>query len=320
MPFILSACDYSIAGVSACDLSNFMKPRLGEHRLIQTGPGGETSDIKYKEFGRFEISEHGYGSAVELRIPPMQESYHFQFILSGNSEWNIAGQHVRLQQGDSIVIPPGDEYAMRYSPDCRKLIVKIPRSFLHQSAREFGYLASCRQIEFRRTPLPFDDSVALHNLLNDILAYRKCAGAERVSLYYCKLLTHAILSTYDSNLCLPHIQTRLHDRQLEQVHHFLLDNITGELTIEDLAQHCRISRKSLYNLFERELKMTPSAYIRRLRLESVHHELARNPGIRNITEVALKYGFTNLGRFAAQYREHIGELPSETLRRQSRCA
>ncbi len=320
MPFILSACNYSIAGISACDLSNFMKPRLGEHRLIQTGPSGKTSYIKYKELGPLDISEHGYGSTAKLHIPPIQESYHLQFILSGSSEWNIAGHHFRLQQGDSIVIPPGDEYGMLYSPDCRKLIIKVPRSFLHQSAREFGYLVPSSQIEFGRRPLPFDDSATLHNLLNDILAFQECTGAERASFYYCKLLTHAILKTYDSNLCLPHSQTRLHDRQLEQIHHYLLDNITGELAIEDLARHCRISRKSVYNLFERELKMTPVAYIRRLRLESVYHELAHKPGIRNITEVALKYGFTNLGRFAAQYREHIGELPSETLRRQSRCA
>jgi len=47
----------------------------------------------------------------------------------------------------------------------------------------------------------------------------------------------------------------------------------------------------------------------------VYSELKQDDRVRNVTEVALKYGFTNLGRFSAQYKEYIGELPSQTFRK-----
>jgi AraC-like DNA-binding protein len=41
--------------------------------------------------------------------------------------------------------------------------------------------------------------------------------------------------------------------------------------------------------------------------------VAAEPGT-TVTSVALDSGFAHLGRFAAAYRHHYGESPSETLR------
>jgi transcriptional regulator GlxA family with amidase domain len=55
-------------------------------------------------------------------------------------------------------------------------------------------------------------------------------------------------------------------------------------------------------------------YLRNVRLDRVRHELLeRAPGI-GVTEVAHRWGFMQLGRFANAYQQRFGELPSETLR------
>ena len=64
------------------------------------------------------------------------------------------------------------------------------------------------------------------------------------------------------------------------------------------------------------LGTTPKHYIRQRKLERVHACLSDpSAKVRNITEVALDYGFLHLGRFSESYKSAFGELPSDTLRR-----
>jgi AraC-like DNA-binding protein len=39
-----------------------------------------------------------------------------------------------------------------------------------------------------------------------------------------------------------------------------------------------------------------------------------NPATTRVSDVAAQYGFSDHSRFARQYRQQFGELPSETLR------
>ncbi|KEA62310.1 Transcriptional regulator, AraC family [Marinobacterium lacunae] len=319
MNISLSAFDHKISGVLPYELSNFLiHKNFGEHYLIQKKASAPVSELKFKRFGSLCISELSYGSEVQLKIPPMGDFYHLQILLAGSCVLHSQGRQIVLSAGDSIIHAPNAEYSTIYSADCKKLIVKIPKDFLQQTAREFGYLTSQEPIRFDSTPLVFPASGPAFNLLNDILSQDSQRHCERVALYYAKLLGNAILDTYDNNLDHSDSLSGSHHRHIEQIRDHVLENLTTDIPVADLARLCRISRKSLYNLFERETGLTPSAYIRRLKLETIHAELSRNLRVRNVTEVALKYGFTNLGRFSAQYREHIGELPSETLRRLSR--
>jgi AraC-like DNA-binding protein len=64
------------------------------------------------------------------------------------------------------------------------------------------------------------------------------------------------------------------------------------------------------------LGVSPHAYFILRRLDYCKRALAAaNPGAASVTAIATQCGFNELGRFAAIYRHHFGELPSETLRR-----
>ncbi len=87
----------------------------------------------------------------------------------------------------------------------------------------------------------------------------------------------------------------------------------------ELAVEVSLSVRSLQDGFRRSLDTTPMAYLRRLRLEKVHDELvAAEPGSVRVTEVAARWGFVHLGRFAAAYRSEFGERPSDTARSAAR--
>ncbi|VXA99619.1 helix-turn-helix transcriptional regulator [Frigoribacterium sp. 9N] len=89
-------------------------------------------------------------------------------------------------------------------------------------------------------------------------------------------------------------------------------------TVADLAAATATSVRSLQEGFRRALDTTPTAYLRRLRLERVRTDLvAAGPGDSSVTDVSARWGFTHHGRFAAAYAERFGERPSDTLRASS---
>lgn len=57
-------------------------------------------------------------------------------------------------------------------------------------------------------------------------------------------------------------------------------------------------------------------FVRQLRLQHVREELLadESPGLASVTDIALKWGFAHLGRFAIEYKRAFGESPSATLR------
>jgi len=61
--------------------------------------------------------------------------------------------------------------------------------------------------------------------------------------------------------------------------------------------------------------MTPLRWVRQARLTHTRRALLASDGRITVSELAMSSGFSQLGRFAAQYCSRFGELPSETLRR-----
>jgi transcriptional regulator GlxA family with amidase domain len=87
------------------------------------------------------------------------------------------------------------------------------------------------------------------------------------------------------------------------------------LTPQELARVGCMSVRALHAWFRQALGETPMTYLRRVRLDRVRTELlCGDPARVRVTDVAGRWGFGHQGRFAQQYRDRFGELPSRTLR------
>ncbi|SNR53088.1 AraC-type DNA-binding protein [Haloechinothrix alba] len=87
-------------------------------------------------------------------------------------------------------------------------------------------------------------------------------------------------------------------------------------TVLDLARQCGLSVRALHEGFAQHVGVPPKTYLRRVRLLHAHADLrAADPDQYTVAEIACRWGFVHLGRFAAAYRSRYGAAPSETLRR-----
>lgn len=99
---------------------------------------------------------------------------------------------------------------------------------------------------------------------------------------------------------------------LDYLHHHAHDPIAPA----DAAEAAGIHTRTLQQATRRHFGMSPSTYLRNIRLDRVHRELLeRDPGTATVAEIGRDWGFGNLGRFAASYSARFGERPKDTLRR-----
>ena len=136
----------------------------------------------------------------------------------------------------------------------------------------------------------------------------------------------ALLSEAAIQLILENVPHRLIDRlnrrpldapprYIQRATEYMRANLHLPLTIADIAGAVGVSSRLLQLGFRRIHGTTPVAYLRRIRLEAIHDELSRPENLLPVSEVALKWGFTHMGRFAALYRSAFGLYPSDTVRR-----
>ena len=99
-----------------------------------------------------------------------------------------------------------------------------------------------------------------------------------------------------------------------QVDDFLRDNINEPVTVGDLSRRVGVSERTLRSAFHDVLGISPKQWALKQRLAAAREALsAADPSTTTVTDVAMLYGFFELGRFAGRYRMTFGERPSETL-------
>jgi AraC-like DNA-binding protein len=92
----------------------------------------------------------------------------------------------------------------------------------------------------------------------------------------------------------------------------------ASLYVTDLCKAAGVSERTLEYAFKEVMGLTPVAYLVRLRLHRVRQALLAAPlGSTTVSAQALNWGFWHFGEFTRAYKECFGELPSDTLRRNS---
>lgn len=103
-------------------------------------------------------------------------------------------------------------------------------------------------------------------------------------------------------------------RQIKRAIDFMQNNLGRPISLVDIAEAAQVSTRALQAAFREFKSATPMAYLRTLRLEAAHRDLSGAAMEVNVADVARRWGFTHLGRFAAEYHSAFGIYPSQQMR------
>jgi AraC-like DNA-binding protein len=296
------------------------------YRPLHMTPVGDASGFRFDgevvRLGPVTVGEISYGTDVHVTIGDLESAYHVLAPVTGSLESRHRGTFVVADPTRAAVYRPIGDIDLYWAADCRLLSVKVERAALE---RELD-AALDRQVI---TPLPLGASfdlvtgpgrtwAAIVRLLHTELCGADGLGREpRMAARWRDLVVSGLALTVEH----PYgeepagLQGPRRPRPVKRT----LDAMHAEpwraFRTGDLAEIAGVGVRELQQSFRQHVGMSPLAYLRRLRLDGVHAELSRaDSGKVSVSEVAYRWGFTHLGRFAGAYQARYGVPPSQTLK------
>jgi AraC family ethanolamine operon transcriptional activator len=103
-------------------------------------------------------------------------------------------------------------------------------------------------------------------------------------------------------------------RALDRAIAFLRESDIAAVDVGDLCRAATVAPRTLEYGFGDELGLSPLKFLRLLRLHRARRELAgAQSESATVADIADRLGLFHHGRFAAEYRQLFGEMPSQTL-------
>jgi AraC-like DNA-binding protein len=273
------------------------------------------------QMGPLTVGEISYGVEMSVAIGELDTAYHVLAPLTGQVQVLYRGAATTADPGRAALFRPAGEIDLRWSADCRLYSVKVERRVFERELEALHGRASPGPVPAATFALaggPGHSWMSLIRLLHTEL--REPDGLSALPGLLCRWRDLAI-----GTLACAVEQPGDHDpagrptarrprtvkRALDAMH----AEPARQFTAHDLAAIAGVGVRVLQESFRRHVGVPPLTYLRRLRLEGVYAELqGGDPARTSVSEVAHRWGFTHLGRFAGSYRDRYGVTPSETLR------
>lgn len=258
------------------------------------------------------------GSSISAS--PAETFMPFGFVLPHSGHYKFCGQG-RMERG--LIVATGGTWDISFEGSIDYISTVFQRDYFYQSythltGEELNQQLAISHLKPITHDINTDYPTVIQRLLNQV-DQQALASPQLMRLLNAEILgltLHALAIHSSSKKTLSRQPKRITGvkRVLSYLEHHAYD-LPDMSTLCEIAQ---ISERSLQYGFIEYLGITPIKYLRALRLNKVHYELltAYDKSL-TVSDVALKWGFLELGRFAQEYKQLFGVLPSQTLKANS---
>jgi AraC-like DNA-binding protein len=265
---------------------------------------------------------------MELQVDPPGNPMICQ-IDGGRVEHEANGRSEQFRAGDALLLT---DAVLSHPVRCQDLWLRVvvldPALLLSVTNAAPNPLAVPWSF---RGPRPISSVAARHwvttlDYLRQVLANPEATQHPLVLTNAARLLAASALATFhnsaqaDHNSALADTSTQCPREAttatLRAATVFMESHVAEDISLSDIARACHVSVRAVQLAFRRHLGTTPTAYLRRLRLDQAHQELLHaDPARQTVSGIAARWGFASHSRFTTYYRNAYGVLPSHTLQR-----
>src|SRR5262245_42681463 len=287
----------------------------GPHTLELKSRGVLDMRLSGLDIGGLNLSSIEYGCPATAYTPLPHDHWVFSTCLRG--EIMVGPQRARA--GYSGVRPPEETCDVPMSADLQLQNLKVACADLDDAWCTLLGERSDRPISFL---VLAPDGSAQTELLRRLM--RRLDETPSYPSAYAALLERRLQEATLLELLMawPHSHSRYLQRadasrsSTERALQYIHANAAEVPTLGEIAQAAGVGVRALMRGFEKRVGVSPMRYLLRWRLDRVRADLLdAAPGTSTVTDIALRWGFGNLGDFAARYRDRFGELPRATLQR-----
>ncbi len=295
---------------------------LGSHRMQLHGAGNGLDStfngIVCDDFAIVRLS-HGFPVTIE---PKAADEYIVHHKLAGRGFLQNDETGIGLTSGVITVTSPGQKCRVEIDSNSLDIVVRLSRKKLEEHVQELLQQAIKQPVVFDicmapQGPIAASWAGAVQHVCDQYEILKRTPDVGRgLETTFAEYMIGLLLQVQPHNFSswLSRQAGTIPAYYVRKAQDYIHGNISGHISMAALAQVTGVSARTLQAGFRRNFGLTPMEYLREQRLRCVHQELiAPGPDTR-ITDVFIKFGIHDFGRYARLYKERFGSLPSERLR------
>jgi len=277
----------------------------------QIEPGPLKVKLQALKLGHIELFRERTNRRLESSVMSAEDAYSLLMTLS-DVPCRVSGRTVGRH--DLLLVPPKTRLSLVLPDGADGLTIHLPADKIDDYDAAFGGFDSL--VDITHTTLQSTPTTAVDAFRRMVVTIFAGALEATSKTDMDRKLITALTDMLDGrksngNGCDPYGRLEKH-RIMQRATDYVHMHLVGDIRVTDLCAYCGVSLSTLQRIFRRELDLSPKDYILAIRL----HEARRgfwdvDTKTLTIAEVAMNCGFTHMGRFSRQYRQHYGRLPSE---------
>lgn len=312
---------HKVRGVTTSDIDELALFQVNKNRrYTQLYPGKLQGDYLEINLGKLQVFRENLNVGTLIEATPASNFVPFAALLSNRDDSNFCGKHI---EKNAILQASGGDWDVNFKHHLSVIAAVFDRdTFSHdihmltgeEIPNEWLISKACLTEPLALTQY----ATGVNNIINVIQAKPEVLKTENSI----RMINDTILRLAYNVLKVttPCTEKRVNQSKrcegVRQVIDYLHSYGESVPTIPELCKIAKLSERNLQYGFKEYLGVTPIRYLRLLRLNGVRRDLLINHNNKcKVVDVALDWGFIELGRFAREYRQLFQELPSATLKK-----